>query len=519
MPSDFAYALNALNTVPPLTRPVSPAAIVPVSNTVPHAVMFSALRLVASTFANVLSAVVFVYASVIPYSARVVPAFALPATVSCNAMTSFTKPLVVLPRTSCKPKILPAFTSIAALLSATFFTKPVSASFTVASNALIESVCPLTVDFNVLISLVLVATLVFKLPTVMEESAAPSLTSSVILAELIEVTLTAYVIASPSVPVVTEVLVPSTTFTDSFASPRTTALPVSEMLSKAVLAFNANAPCTSPPVTKPVFSVSIVPVRALLSTFNAFPFASVSIVRPSPAFTFNAPSSAIFKPPPAFTFNAFLLADVSDVSTIKPPPAFTFKAPLSANVRPSPAFTSKMSLFFAMPFPKPNAVPPVVVNASNASCNCSTVTASVPASPFSTLVIFLPPASIPSDVTLGPPEMARPVLVTVVLPTVKPVALKEAAVPIARPSVFSVALPTVTLPESPTVSSLTVVAFALNVPSAPTVNLPPAALMAPLESTVNLSPEILNAPLLETESLPSIVVVKPSVALPVRSTP
>ena len=324
-------------------------------------------------------------------------------------------------------------------------------------------------------------------------------------------------IASPSVPVVTEVLVPATTFTESFARPRTAALPVSEMLSKSVLAFNANALCTSPPVTKPAFSVSIVPVRAILSTFNAFPF-SVSIVRPSPAFTVNAPST-IVKPPPAFTFNAFLLADVSDVSTIRPSPAFTFKAPLSANVRPSPAFTSKISLFFAMPFPKPNAVPPVVVNASNASCNCSTVTASVPASPFSTLVIFLPPASIPLAVTLGPPEMARPVLVTVVLPTVKPVAFKEAAVPIARPSVFSVALPTVTLPESPTVSSLTVVAFALNVPSAPTVNLPPAALMAPLESTVNLSPEILNAPLLETESLPSIVVVKPSVALPVRSTP
>ena len=236
-------------------------------------------------------------------------------------------------------------------------------------------------------------------------------------------------------------------------------------------AYALNALNTVLPVTKP--SPSSPEVIVPLFTFSTFPF-SVSIVRPSPAFTFNA-----------FSFAA---------SIVKPPPAFTFKAPLSANVRPSPAFTSKMSLFFAMPFPKPNAVPPVVVNASNASCNCSTVTASVPASPFSTLVIFLPPASIPSDVTLGPPEMARP-------------------------SVFSVALPTVTLPESPTVSSLTVVAFALNVPSAPTVNLPPAALMAPLESTVNLSPEILNAPLLETERLPSIVVVYPSVASPLRVIP
>ena len=118
------------------------------------------------------------------------PELALP-TVACNVLTSLTKPEEAFPTVFCKPEILPAFTSIAALLSATFFTKPVSASFTVASNALIESVCPLTVDFNVLISLVLVATLVFKLPTVMEESAAPSLTSSVILPELIEVTLTA----------------------------------------------------------------------------------------------------------------------------------------------------------------------------------------------------------------------------------------------------------------------------------------------------------------------------------------
>ena len=111
------------------------------------------------------------------------PELALP-TVACNVLTSLTKPEEAFPTVFCKSEILPA-------LSATFFTKPLLALFTVSSNALIESVCPLTVDFNVLISFVLVATLVFKLPTVMEESAAPSLTSSVILPELIEVTLTA----------------------------------------------------------------------------------------------------------------------------------------------------------------------------------------------------------------------------------------------------------------------------------------------------------------------------------------
>ena len=179
------------NTLPPLTRPVSSAAIMPVSNFVPHAVMFAALRLVPSTFANVLSAVVFVYASVIPYSSRVVPAFALPATVVCNELildalvlialllssTAFTRPLVESPTVSSK--------------AVTFTTNPSLSSFIVSFNALIEAVCPLTVDFSVVISLVLVATLVFKLPTVIEESAAPSLTSSVILPELIEVTFTA----------------------------------------------------------------------------------------------------------------------------------------------------------------------------------------------------------------------------------------------------------------------------------------------------------------------------------------
>ena len=96
------------------------------------------------------------------------------------------------------------------------------------------------------------------------------------------------------------------------------------------------------------------------------------------------------------------------------------------------------------------------------------------------MVIFLPPASIPLVVTLGPSVIVRPASDT---------------------DVFCVSLPIVKLPDELT------------------LNFPPAALMAPSESTVNLSPEILNAPLLETESLPSIVVVYPSVASPLRVIP
>ena len=71
------------------------------------------------------------------------------------------------------------------MLSPTFLTKPVSASFTVASNALIEAVCPLTVVVNVLMLFALVATLDFKLPTVIAESPVPIVTPSAILPELI----------------------------------------------------------------------------------------------------------------------------------------------------------------------------------------------------------------------------------------------------------------------------------------------------------------------------------------------
>ena len=62
-------------------------------------------------------------------------------------------------------------------------TRPVSASFTVASNALIEAVCPLTVVDNVLMLFALVATLDFKLPTVIAESPVPIVTSSAMLPE------------------------------------------------------------------------------------------------------------------------------------------------------------------------------------------------------------------------------------------------------------------------------------------------------------------------------------------------
>ena len=214
------------NTLPPLTRPVSPAAIVPVSNAVPHAVMFAALRLAASTFANVLSAVVFVYASVIPYSSRVVPAFALPATAVCSVSMS------------------PAFAAISSSAAATFATNESAPTFTVAFNE---------------------STVVFKLPTVMEESASPSLTLSVILLGLV------------GVPV--------------------SVVPVSVALvnvAPSLFAYALNALYTVPPVTRPV-SVSLT--SPLLFTFS---LPSVPIVRSLPVFTFNAPLANV-SPAPAFT--------------------------------------------------------------------------------------------------------------------------------------------------------------------------------------------------------------------------
>ena len=60
------------------------------------------------------------------------------------------------------------------------------------------------------------------------------------------------------------------------------------------------------------------------------------------------------------------------------------------------------------------------------SFNCFTFTASVSAVPFSTLVIFLLPASIPPVVTDGPPLIVRPSLLTLVSPTVKEPALVRA---------------------------------------------------------------------------------------------
>ena len=238
-------------------------------------------------------------------------------------------------------------------------------------------------------------------------------------------------------------------------------MPVSEILSKSVLAFNANAPCTSPPVTKPVLFSAIVP----LFTFSTFPF-SVSIVRPSPAFTFNVPLSAKPNPSPAFTCNSTRAG----------------------------AFSSSV-ITVVKPFPAAN-LPPVACIVETKSLNCFLFTASYSSVPSATPVIFFPPASMPSFVTLGPSVIVRPASET---------------------DVFCVALPTVMLPVES--STLNFWSAATMPPFVPTLNLPPAALMAPSEFTVNLSPEILNAPLLETESLPSIVVVYPSVASPLRVIP
>ena len=80
-------------------------------------------------------------------------------------------------------------------------------------------------------------------------------------------TLTAYVVASPSVPVVTVVFCPFTTLTALLATLRMTVLPASVILSSPVLALVSSAVFifaislyTVSPVTNPVFPFVTVPV-------------------------------------------------------------------------------------------------------------------------------------------------------------------------------------------------------------------------------------------------------------------
>ena len=87
---------------------------------------------------------------------------------TASVPSNLTAPLVPVSPVKVIPVVVIAF-----LLSATSFIRPLSVSPIVVCNALI--------------SLVLSATLVFKLPTVIAESAPPSLTSSAILPELIVV--------------------------------------------------------------------------------------------------------------------------------------------------------------------------------------------------------------------------------------------------------------------------------------------------------------------------------------------
>ena len=82
-----------------------------------------------------------------------------------------------------------------------------------------------------------------------------------------EDTLTAYVVASPSVPVVTVVFWPFTTFTAPLATLRITVLPASVILSSPVLALVSRAVFvfaislyTVSPVTNPVLPLVTVPV-------------------------------------------------------------------------------------------------------------------------------------------------------------------------------------------------------------------------------------------------------------------
>ena len=94
------------------------------------------------------------------------------------------------------------------------------------------------------------------------------------------------------------------------------------------------------------------------------------------------------------------------------------------------------------------------------SFNCFTFTASVSAVPFSTLVIFLLPASIPPVVTEGPPVMLRPPLFTVVPPTVKEPALVRVTLSfklnLTTPSLPISAVVFVPLVKSKPLSNLTV---------------------------------------------------------------
>ena len=106
-------------------------------------------------------------------------------------------------------------------------------------------------------------------------------------------------------------------------------------------------------------------------------------------------------------------------------------------------------------------VPPSDFTSVFAAFSWLTLTASVSAVPVATLVICLPPTSMPVVVTDGPPVMVRPVLLTVVFPTV--------TLPSAPRLIFFASL-TVSTPFLPLCSETTPILLSL---SWPAVVIPP----------------------------------------------
>ena len=117
-----------------------------------------------------------------------------------------------------------------------------------------------------------------SVPVRLEASVLAFLLSSGCTASLIasEDTLTAYVVASPSVPVVTVVFWPFTTLTAPLATLRITVLPASVILSSPVLALVSSVVFvfaislyTVSPVTNPVFPFVTVPVPSVSCHLDA----------------------------------------------------------------------------------------------------------------------------------------------------------------------------------------------------------------------------------------------------------
>ena len=124
-------------------------------------------------------------------------------------------------------------------------------------------------------------------------------------------------------------------------------------------------------------------------TLNPFP--AVTLVTFRSSFKSNAPSVMV-----RFV-SSYLTATLLLLSTVRPSPVLTISLlpSCSSNPRPFPALTAMLpfwsSVFCVTVIPLPLSYAASLIAVSN----CPTFTASVRASPISTLVIFCPPISAP----------------------------------------------------------------------------------------------------------------------------